>query len=712
MPYHRLMYKCKLCNHNCGQKSHIDSHKSSAGHLEKYKDMLARLKTDKELYNKYIQELKIVEDDEKTLIMLRQDIVDRLSTTIYMSKNVQDPTDENEEEEIHEVPKIIIREKGPDFSLIHELTQFTKGKTEQVLNIITERFLNIITEQYLFNSISSEAHIIQIIITNKSLGETKQWKVRTKNKMDQYENIDVDILSSDVNSEYHSIDKFITKIMMAKSKNELPNILIICFHKKRIEDILTLFQMFSGKTVMIQNVKLKFNLSLDEPDANLGLCSMFLKKYKDHMNQIDNIEFITATPYEKFWDMLHEHGIFKLTNPNNDRQDCTNGKEYDEYLDNYRQIKDHKHLVCNHRTTNPLEYIEYVFSSVYTVFDTDIHGNKVQIDEKPYVDMSDTTRKIIFSPAHLFTVKEGVGSHIEVAQFYNSKGFTVYLSNGKFKGFIEPNGERISQEDFDTQYNIRGELRDTMRLWARINPTKNLAITGYWTIERGITFQTDGFNFTHMIISDYHSQMLNKLIQLIGRGTGNNEYITNACNIICPQHIIDTVDEMVDKTVELKRSNPENYNFADFSDKNSGIPVKVTFLDEEWRQLVVESITKVRGYKANLHSLLKEGYQTGKIQIEDRNNVHVFTNDKKDTTSRTKDFDDIHKSISNVKMYSSNDTSPESRRFAQFNAAFNTYKPTSQTGKPGEYSIDLAKDRYEHKGFVNEVNIAWITFRH
>lgn len=24
------------------------------------------------------------------------------------------------------------------------------------------------------------------------------------------------------------------------------------------------------------------------------------------MNQIDNIEFITATPYEKFWNMLHD----------------------------------------------------------------------------------------------------------------------------------------------------------------------------------------------------------------------------------------------------------------------------------------------------------------------------------------------------------------------------------------------------------------------
>jgi hypothetical protein len=684
------MYKCKLCNYTCGQKSHIDSHKSTAGHLEKYNETLARLKSDKELYNKYIQELKIVEDDEKTLLMLRQDIVDRLSTTIYMFKNAQEAKEakEADEELIREVPKIVItnREQEPELSLIHELTQFTKGKTEQVLNKITER--------YLLNTISPAAHIIQIIVTNKSLGETKQWKVRTRTKMNEYENIDVDILSSDINSEYHSIDKFITKIMMAKTKNELPNILIVCFHKKRIEDIHTLFRMFSGNTVMIQNVKLKFNISLDEPDANLGLCSMFLKKYKHHMNQIDNIEFITATPYEQFWNMLHDEGIFKLTNPNKySRDNCIDGSDYEEYLKNYRQIKDHKHLVCNYSTNNPLEYIEYVFS-------------------KSYIDMSDANRKIIFSPAHLFTEKEDVGSHNEVVQFYISLGFAVYLSNGNFKGFIEPNGERISQQDFEKENNITGELRDTLRVWARIYPNKNLAITGYLTIERGITFQTDGINFTHAIISDYHRQLLNKLIQLFGRLTGGNIYIQHLCTIICPQHIIDTVNMLVNKTIELRRNNPENYNFTDFSNKNSSIPVKLTFLDEEWRQRVVKIILDKGKYKKGLHNLLKEGYQTGKIQLEDRNNVNVFTNDKKDTTGRTKIFDDIHKNISNVKMYSSEDTSPESRRFAQFNNAFNTYKPTSQTGEAGEYSIDLAKDRYEHNGFVNEVNIAWITFRY
>ena len=211
--------------------------------------------------------------------------------------------------------------------------------------------------------------------------------------------------------------------------------------------------------------------------------------------------------------------------------------------------------------------------------------------------MNDSTRKIIFSPAQLFTAKECVGSHEEVVKFYNELGFTVYLSNGKFKGFIEPNGERITLDDFNTAHNITGELRDTMREWAKIYPQKNIAITGYWTIERGITFQTDGFNFTHAIICDYHKQLLNKLVQLIGRLTGNKRYIEQKCNIICPQHIIDTVNTLVNKTIELRKENPENYNATDFTDNRSSIPVKLTFVDDEHRLKCVASITTKRNNK-------------------------------------------------------------------------------------------------------------------
>ena len=692
-------YYCKLCNYGCAQKSHIDSHKSTSKHLEKADEMNTILKTNKPLYNKYIEELDINEEDNKTIGMLRDEIIDKLST-------IRQSISSDEEEYINEVPKIVISnsKNEPQLDLIHELTQFTPGKTEQTLNKIGER--------YLLNSISSEAHIIQITVTNKSIMETKQWKIRTKNKMDEYENIDVDILSSDVNSEYHTIDKFISKIMMSNKKSELPNILIVCFHKKRIEDILTLFKMFCGRTIMIQNVKLKFNISFDEPDANCGLCSMFLKRYREYMNLIDTIEFITATPYEEFWKMLQKNGIFQLTNPHNLKQECIDGETYEDYLNNYRQVKDHNHIVCNYSTNNPLEYIEYVFKSKYPTFEIDNDGNKIQNGENSYVNMNDSTRKIIFSPAHLKTQKKGVGSHKEVVKFYRDLGFTVYLSNGKFKGFIEPTGERITLDEFNLQYNITGELRDTLRKWASLYPAKNIAITGYWTIERGLTFQTDGFNFTHTIISDYHRQLLNKLVQLIGRITGHKLYIEQKCNLICPQHIIDTVNTLVKKTIELRKENPENYNATDFADKNSSIPVKVTFIDDEYRSLVIAAINGKRNYKQHLHSLLKTGYQTGKILLEDRNNVHVFTNDKKDVSGNTKVFDDIHKKIANVKMYTSVDTSPQSRRFLQFNNAFNLYKPTAQTGEVGEYSIDLAKDRYEYNGFVNEVNIAWITFRH
>jgi len=692
MDHSDTKYHCKICNYSCGQKSHIDSHKITAGHLEKCNDMIATLKTNKSLYNKYIEELNINEEDDKTMQTLRQEIIDKLSTIYKQNLHL---------EEFEYVPKIVITntKNEPQLELIHELTQFTHGKTEQTLNKIGER--------YLINSISTNAHIIQIIVTNKSLGETKQWKIRTINKMNEYENIDVDILSSDVKSEYHTIDKFISKIMKANTRNELPNILIVCFHKKRIEDILTLFQMFCGKTIMIQNVKLRFNLSFDEPDANCGLCSTFLKKYKEYMNLIETIEFITASPYSDFWTMLNKNGIFQLTNPHKFNQDCIAGETYEEYLYNYRQIKDHIHLICNYSTNNPLEYIEHIFSNTYSIKDAE--DNEI---EKPYIDMNDSTRKIIFSPAHLFTEKEGVGSHEEVVKFYNELGFTVYLSNGRFRGFVEPNGDRIPLDDFNTEHNITGELRDTMRKWATTYPEKNIAITGYWTIERGITFQTDGFNFTHAIISDYHKQLLNKLVQLIGRLTGNKLYIETKCNLICPQHIIDTVNTLVDKTIELRKENPENYNATDFTNNHSSIPVKLTFVDEEHRLLCIESITKKRNYKQNLHSLLKEGYKSGKIILEDRNNINVFTNDKKDKSGNTKLFDDIHKNISNVKMYSLNDTSPQSRRFKQFNNAFNLYKVTSQTGEIGEYSIDLAKDRYEYDGFVHEVNIAWITFRH
>jgi hypothetical protein len=585
---------CKLCDYKC-EEIYIEKHKLSPIHFTNLTVISDTLKKDNKLYFKYLLELNVQTEYEdetpKSKKVLIEEILDILSNQIV---------DETE-------PEIVISNE-PHLKLIHELTQFTHGKTEQMLNIIAER--------YLLNTMNQTEHLIQIIITNKNLLETRQWKIRTKTRMNQYENIDVVILSSHPDSEYHNIDKFINNIFTAKTKGELPNVLIACFHKTRIENILKLLDTFNGTSFMVESVKVYFNISFDEPDANLGLCSSFLKHYKLYKSIIQNIEFITATPYDEFWKMLNENGIVKLLNPKHKGEGQVS-ESYEEHLENYMQIKNHNHIRCDYKSNNPLKYIEHVFENVRAIDDKSY----------PYIDMMDGIRKIIFSPAHTCIDAEDVGSHEEVVKFYTDKGFSVYLSNGRFKGFIEPTGERTHLDVFNKIHKIKGELRDSLRKWEEINHNDK-AITGYWTIERGITFQTDGFNFTHMIISDYHKRLLNKLIQLIGRCNGNKRYISNKCNIICPQEIIDIVHSFVSKTMELRKENPENYNFTDFTDKNSCIPVKLTFVDDEYRLLCVEIDDKTI-----FHNILKEGYQTGKIILEDRNNIRVFTHDKKNKTN-------------------------------------------------------------------------------
>ena len=67
------------------------------------------------------------------------------------------------------------------FKLRTKPPQFTKGKTEETINDITQRYLLTCS-----NVIESE-HIIDIVITNNSLPETEQWKVRTEKQFVNFE---------------------------------------------------------------------------------------------------------------------------------------------------------------------------------------------------------------------------------------------------------------------------------------------------------------------------------------------------------------------------------------------------------------------------------------------------------------------------------------------------------------------------------------------
>lgn len=551
------------------------------------------------------------------------------------------------------------------FKLRTKPTQFTKGKTEDTLCDLTQR--------YLLNINETDYHLIDIIVTNKSLPETEQWKFRTDKTFKNFKNITIDILSSKSN-DYNTIGSYIQNILNCKTKEELPNILIICYHAKRVcDDLITMFNIFGGNNYIQPSNKIKFHISFDEPDANLGVTKKFIKKIKGFIDKslITGILFITATPIEEFWKMLNDSGIKTLLNMN-----FNNTQNFDEELNNYRAFKEHNIIEHNNETTNPLYYIIDVFS------------NKL---------INENERKILFTPAHLYTDTEGVGSHMEVVSYFNDKNYCVFVMNGKFKGFIYPDKSKIELTQFNIENKIDGELRESLMKWNELNPTTNLAITGYWVIERGITFNTTGFNFTDMILSNYHLSSMGKLIQLAGRGSGGKIYV-NKMNVICTTKIKDTIINFNKNLEEICSLNPEYFNRTDFVDINNTIPVKMIINDNDLLKIIIDIRDKSkRGYKQQLHNILTEGIKENKISIFDRNNIKKF-----DISSRT---------LNQVRMYKLGDKI-DVRRFKNFNEAYENYKSVSQSGDENQYNIDLAKDEYKQDGFINNINTLWITFKY
>jgi hypothetical protein len=375
-----------------------------------------------------------------------------------------------------------------------------------------------------------------------------------------------------------------------------------------------------------------------------------------------------------FWKMLARHGITTMLNLNAEYME-----NFDNEFEEYRSFEEHEIVLLDNATHNPFYYIQDVF-------------DKGLIDE--------TTPQIIFSPAHITREPHGdrpsVGSHCEVVDYFLQKEYCVLLMNGTFKGFKYPDGRTTTLDEFKHQHNIVGELRDTLRKWRELFPAMHIAITGYWVIERGITFNTNGFGFTCMILSNYHLQALNRLIQLAGRATGGKQYV-NRMKIICTNDIKTAVIEFNYNLHAICRINPTEFNQTDFVSSPSTIPVKVIFDDEEILKLVLAiRETKKPRYQQQIHKLLCDGIDDNKIRLVDKNSVKIFN---------------IHvRDIKTVRMYKLNDKIT-SRRYKEFNDAHEQCLTRAQSGNDNEYNIDLVHDTYILDGYRNEPNIAWITFR-
>lgn len=547
------------------------------------------------------------------------------------------------------------------------------GKTQSLLKWATSKYLSYRTK-------TSEEHLLEIIITNKSLLETKQWKVRTEKRFTGFDNVSIEIISSK-DRNFKNVDKYIKeKIMSAKTRSDLPNILIMCFHKKRVcDDIITLLSQFGGiHRLIIPNIPektvIKFNISFDEVDKHLGVLSNFLRQssiYLEH--SVDSITFTTATPYKKFWETLQKNGISELANLHSLSEFQDDGT-FEESWEDYMKFSQHNHIYHENDTNNPLTYIMSAFINI------DI--------------LKEKRRKIIFAPGHEHTETIGVGSHKEVSDYFVSCGFCCLIMNGKFKEFRYPDGKIITVLEFEKEYNLQGcEFRDILVKWNELNSETNLAITGNNILERGVTFNTIGFNFTDMILSSYHAKILERLVQMKGRANGGKQYVQKI-NVISTEKIIKEIITRENTMKYICSLNPDTYNQEDFTNSEYIIPVKVTINDDKLLEEIIDlKETATRGYKVHLKNKLIYGIEENLIKLEDYNN-------------RTK-FNIYRRNLGGVRMWKDGEDK-KNRRYKTFNERFNKRISYKQGEDNDNFTLDLVKDEYNYDGFTNPKNVMWI----
>ena len=90
----------------------------------------------------------------------------------------------------------------------------------------------------------------------------------------------------------------------------------------------------------------------------------------------------------------------------------------------------------------------------------------------------------------------------------------LFITQDRFVCFVEQFKKQRKLEEYNIEYGFQGEkyeIRDTLRKWQLQHPNASMAITGWFTITRGLTFNTNGFNFTDVIISPYHAKQMKEL---------------------------------------------------------------------------------------------------------------------------------------------------------------------------------------------------------
>jgi len=284
-----------------------------------------------------------------------------------------------------------------------------------------------------------------------------------------------------------------SKISSSEIENQIlkdkMEMIMVCAHKARLDNYLKKLLDGLEESNTLNLKKVKINIWIDEADKSINLWSKYENKIFDY-KIVNKVTLITATL----------NSILK-------RYKTVNILPFEEpYPDCYRGLKDMNKIEINY-ASGSVEYVKHIINT---------NRNKLT---KPGMRA--------FIPGEMKKK-----SHDEIADFLSENGFIVIVINGERKEILVPDGNKIDLKCYLTidDDQIPKELNyELSRLYKENNWKRYpLAITGYYCVSRGVTFQCrpdceknihDGFLFDYAIIPPISSKA--EAYQTMARVLGN-----------------------------------------------------------------------------------------------------------------------------------------------------------------------------------------------
>lgn len=583
----------------------------------------------------------------------------------------------------------------PPFRLLVRPPQFPKGKTAtaieamKAINQMMEWIFNQSRAMELHGAINMGAHIkriVHFIFVNNNLIEGDQWRDRLIRRGVQ--NLKIFSSKSEVSSA-DTLNTLITQGEYINGRYVQVDYVLMCTNVVRLSN----FTGESNGDCLLRRLE-QFHPDIgvmcwfDEIDKYVKLLTDHIPKFQEFKNVLV-LNGITATPYKRFWEIMHECGYYdvEILGQLPDPGDYMTLAEHEIFPTDEIAIKKPAYNF-DFLLENPCLVVNYTTPS----------GERKKIR---LPDLTTNTGAIMFVPG-----EAARKSHEHIAEIAQTYGKNALVINGKTKAFFRASDKHVFEIYEYKKDQIRKQERDMRsgkvipddELFSNMTAmdiavkmyhdpvldlkATDLVITGFYCVERGVTFNRPDFQFKYAVLSPYHykegSKEIESIIQLTGRTHGSKDWVRQI-QILAPAYIVETVNKSIQDLIDFLLTAPKSINHASIFRETNGIPIMCTLDAETIRALQGIGKVNTREKKKQAAKLLRDALAAGKIT--------GYSDKNKDLPNYLPfNFNDYE---FDGKRIVEDEAKAKSYRFSSFHENFMKQKIYGQSIPKGHYTIDI-----------------------